>query len=137
MNESVVINLVPVLSYTACICIGAAIVHVYNDYVRSLAFNRLSSWGVKRNMTDRTRTRLGLISLFSKNWRMTFRRYCSSAYDARCLPLRRLTPIGDGVVICGVKTYLEIDLFFLIRRYCLFTLSTTYRSRRVPRIRAL
>jgi len=48
-------------------------------YVKSLALSLLNSCGVKRRITDRTRTRFGLISLFSKNCRMTFRRYCPSA----------------------------------------------------------
>jgi hypothetical protein len=48
-------------------------------YVRSLALSLLNSCGVKRRITDRTRTRFGLISLFSKNCKMTFRKYCPSA----------------------------------------------------------
>jgi hypothetical protein len=45
------------------------------DHERSFAFRRRSSCGVNRRMTDNTRTRLGRISLFSRNWRMTLRRY--------------------------------------------------------------
>lgn len=46
-------------------------------YERSFAFSRLSSWGVKRRMTESTLTKFGLISRCSKNCKMTFRRYWS------------------------------------------------------------
>ena len=47
------------------------------SYVKSFAFKRRSSCGVNRSITDKTRTRFGLISLCSRNCKMTLRRYCS------------------------------------------------------------
>ena len=59
---------------------------MYMHHVSNLALSLRNSCGVKRRMTDKTRTRFGLISLFSKNCKMTLRKYC------RISSLHRLTP---------------------------------------------
>ena len=60
------------------------------------AFNRRSSCGVNRKITDNTLTKFGRISLFSKNCNMTLRKYCRQF----------------GSEVPRFAAYFEIDLFF-------------------------